>query len=183
MDSNAWIDTSQLDNLKEQLFDLTRKAIQETGMPYASMLVDKTTGVVISKDFNRSVETWDPSEQGSVAGIRQAQAALETSDLSHVYIFSFFEPTVLSFDIAMFAKITSFAWCINAADALQHYIIKEYSLKDCAAQHPDIVHIHPGYAREEAIQLLNSSTLNIPANYRMGGEAFNRLWGPNGPAK
>jgi tRNA(Arg) A34 adenosine deaminase TadA len=178
MDSS--IDVRQLDNLKEQLFALTREAIKQTGMPYASMLVDRATGVVITKDFNNSVTTYDPSDQCSVAGIRKAQAALETSDLSHVYIFGFFEPTVLSFDIAMFAKITNFAWCINAGDAPEHYIIKEYSLHDYAKQHPNAVHVHPGYAREEALQLLHGATLNIPANYRMEGEAFNKLWGPNG---
>lgn len=180
MDSKTPVDTRQLDKLKDELFDLTRLAIERTGMPYASMLIDRATGIVITKDYNNSVETYDPSDQGSVAGIRRAQAALETSDLSHTYVFSFFEPTVLSFDIAMFAKITNFAWCINATDAPNHYIIKDYSLVDCARQHPDAVHIVPGYARTEAIQLLNSSTLQIPSNYRMPGEAFNKLWGADG---
>jgi len=105
---------------------------------------------------------------GSVTGLRKAQHALETSNLSHAYIFAFFEPTVLSFDIAMFAKVTSFAWCINASDAPEHYVIKDYSLEECARQHPDQMHIVPGFAREDAMKLLTSLELRMPKGYRIG---------------
>lgn len=163
------IDPKQLDALKPELFALVQKAIEATGMPYASLLVDKSTGIVIAKGYNNSTASFDPSEQGDVYTIRQAQRSLETSDLSHTYLFSFFEPTVLCFDIAMFAHITSFAWCISLNDAPEHYFITEYSLRHYDHDHPGKIGIVPDYARQEALALLSNPKIRIPRGYRLGG--------------
>lgn len=168
MDSSTAINQAQLGKLKDELFELTRLAVVKTGMPYASMIVDRRTGIVIAKDYNTTIETFDPSDQGSVTCIRKAKEALETADLSHTYIFAFFEPTVLSFDIALFAGITNFAWCINATDTPSHYVIKDYTLKICAQQHPDKVRVVAGFAHNEALNLLKDLALQLPKGFRLG---------------
>ncbi len=170
MDSDP-IDVKQLDRLKPELFDLARLASKATGMPYAALLVNKKTGTVIAKDYNISALTFDPSDQDTVAVVRKAKRALETSDLSDTYVFSLFEPTLLSFDISLFAKITNFAWCINTADAPDgHYLINEYTPTVYAQQHPNLITIHAAYQQQEALQLVESIKSGpMPKGYRLGG--------------
>jgi tRNA(Arg) A34 adenosine deaminase TadA len=168
MASSTPIDPAQLERLKPELFALTRQAVKANGMPYASLLVDRATGTVIAKDYNTTFETFDPSNQCTVASLRKAQQALETADLSHTYIFSFFEPTLLIFDIALFAKITHFAWCIDAAKAPGHYVITEYTVENYASDHPNELQLAPGFAQAEANALLQSLPVHIPQGFRLG---------------
>jgi tRNA(Arg) A34 adenosine deaminase TadA len=171
MASNDPIDPQQLERLKPELFELVKLAVRETRMPYAAMLVDKQTGVVIAKDFNTSLQSFDPSDQDTVSLIRKAKRALETNDLSHTYVFSFFEPPLLCFDIAMFAQIANFAWCINTADAPEgHYLITEYTPAVYAQKHPGEIAVTAGYQQDEALELfksLNLSSMDVPKGYRL----------------
>jgi len=164
------MDSSQLEKLKPQLFALVRTSIKTTRMPYATLLVDKRTGVVIARSYNDSVASYDPSDQTDVVAIRKAKEALEAKDLADMYLFSFFEPTVLSFDIAMFAKITSFAWCISATDAPEHYLITDYSVRVYDRDHPGKIQIMADYAKQEALGLLNDPDIHIPRGYLLGGQ-------------
>lgn len=161
MTSNIF-DTKTLSEYTDDLFALAKVAAEKSAMPYASLLIDTRTGVLLAKDYNRSRITFDPTDQCSISAIRKLQSALETNDLPHVGIFSFFEPTIMSFDIALFAKIKNFAWCINARSATAHYSMLDYTAEDYAKNNPGELNIISSFKQKDALKHLES--FNLPAH-------------------
>lgn len=159
MTSNLF-NTETLDKFTDELFALAKTATKESEMPYASLLIDVCTGVVLAKDFNRSRITFDPTDQCSISAIRKLQSALEVNGLPHVGLFSFFEPTIMSFDIALFAKIKNFAWCIDAKSATSHYSMLDYTSLDYAKNNPGELNIVSSFKQNDALKHLES--LNLP---------------------
>ena len=112
--------------LLDELFVLAKEVMQKHQIyPYVAMVVKN--GEVISRGDNTERETRDVTNHGDVTTIRRAQLALDTGDLSGYTLLSLFEPTILGFDVALWAGITSFAWCINSESLPKHYHKMRYN--------------------------------------------------------
>ncbi|HLE48837.1 MAG TPA: hypothetical protein VI819_02280 [Patescibacteria group bacterium] len=119
--------------------------------PYVSFIVKDN--VIISRGYNRERETFDLTNQDQVVSIREAQRALDTGNLKGYSLYSFFEPTILGFDIALWSGISDFHWCINAKSYPLSYNPLNYTIKDYLKAHPNEITIEPGIREQKALQL------------------------------
>lgn len=139
-------------NVKE-LFQFCEYAVKTTGWPYVSFILQND--VIISRDMNLTRQKLDPSLQCSVSAVRSAQISLETNDLSSYTLLSMFEPTILSFDVALWAGIKKLRWCINASSAPEHYHNMSYRPKTYLEHHPGKISIQSGLYEKEALDLIH----------------------------
>lgn len=141
------------DKIIQELLEFAETTMHERQMiPYVDFVVKD--GVIIAKGFNYNRESKDISMFSSVYTIRLAQQALDTGDLSGYSLYSIFEPTIIAFDIALWAGIKDFTWCLNVADVPQHYFTTDYSPRIFAANNPDKITIQEGLAKDEALKLV-----------------------------
>jgi tRNA(Arg) A34 adenosine deaminase TadA len=148
------ITKEKLDKVIKELFVFCKYSINKTGWPYVSFVLKR--GVIVAKDFNNTRQALDPTLQCSVSAIRKVLSSLETNDLAGHSLLSLFEPTILSFDIALWAGIKDFIWCINAKSAPEHYNKMSYSPLIYASKNPGKVNILSGVCEKEALEFLKS---------------------------
>ncbi len=141
------------DKIIYQLFDYAKETMQvHKTYPYVSFVLKN--GIVISRGYNREVETFDLTNQDQVVSIREAQKALDTGDLCGYSLFSFFEPTILAFDVALWAGITDFHWCINASSYPASYNPLKYRVSDFLKNNPGKITIEAGIQEEDALKVV-----------------------------
>lgn len=139
--------------LLDELFKYAKEIMKAHQIfPYVSFIVKEN--VVIARGYNRERETFNLANQDQVVSIREAQKALDTGDLSGYSLYSFFEPTILGFDVALWSGITDFHWCINAKSYPSSYNPINYTIADYAKSHPGKIAIEPGIREKEALQLV-----------------------------
>lgn len=142
----------------DELFDFAKEIMnKKTLYPYVSFIVKD--GVIISRGYNRERETKDVTRQDQVDSIRNAQEALDTGDLSGYSLFSFFEPTILGFDVALWSGIKDFHWCINSTSLPNHYNKLSYNPMVYAKKHKDIT-IENGIREKEALKFVEIAIKN-----------------------
>lgn len=144
------------EELINELFTFAQEIMDTKGIyPYVSFLVKD--GVVVSRGYNMERESRDVTLQGDVVAIRNAQEALETGDLSDYTLYSFFEPTILGFDVALWSGIKNFVWCINSTSLPQFYNKLHYTPLDYVQNHPGEIKIEHGILEKEALQLVGKA--------------------------
>ncbi len=150
----------KLDKIIDELFEYAEYAVEVSGWPYASFIIKN--GVIVARDFNLFPINKDPSAECSISAIRSLQNSLETNDLSDYTLLSLFEPTILSLDIALWAKINKFIWCINATSRPNHYFTTKYTPTVYASKNKGI-EIQAGIREKEALILIEK--LEKKSNY------------------
>lgn len=139
--------------LLDELFKLARETmVNEKIYPYVAMVIKD--GQVISRGHNTERETRDVTNQGDVVAIRRAEAGLDTGNLTGYTLLGLFEPTILGFDVALWAGIKSFAWCINSSSLPQHYHKLNYNPLIYAKNHPGEIEIVNGLREKEGLELV-----------------------------
>ena len=123
--------------------------------PYVSFIVKE--GNIISKGSNQEAETFDLTNQDEVVSIRAAQRSLDTGSLAGYSLYSFFEPTMLAFDVALWSGVTDFHWCINSTSYPSSYNQMNYHVADYAKDHPGKITIQSGIQETEALQLVKEA--------------------------
>ena len=147
------------EDLINELFSYAREIMHARHIfPYVSFTVKDY--VVVARGYNRERETFDLTNQDQVVSIRAAQKALDTGDLSGYSLYSFFEPTISGFDVALWSGITDFHWCINAHSYLPSYNAIKYCIADYAKNHPTKITIDPGMRELEALDIVKISEKN-----------------------
>lgn len=124
-------------------------------MPYVSFVAK--SGVIIARGYNREREEEDITEQDAVVAIRLAQDALGIGDLSKYSLYSLFEPTILGFDVALWAGIKRFVWCVNKSSVPVEYNKIHYGPLDYIAHHPEELFITNGLLEEEGKKLIQKA--------------------------
>lgn len=146
------MDGNKLNSLLDDLFTFAKETMQTKQIyPYVSFVVKN--GIIVSRGFNDERETRDITNQGDVVAIRNAQQSLDTSSLSGYTLVSFFEPTILGFDVALWAGISDFIWCINSSSLPKQYNKLKYTPLDYAKHHPGKLTIQHGLREKEAMKL------------------------------
>lgn len=136
----------------DELFSFAKEMMEEKQIyPYVSFIVKND--VIVSRGYNRERETWDLSNQDQVVSIREAQKALDTGDLKGYSLYSFYEPTLLGFDVALWSGITDFHWCINSTSAPESYNKILYRPVDYQKNNPGKITIEGGIREKEAFVL------------------------------
>jgi tRNA(Arg) A34 adenosine deaminase TadA len=139
-------------NIWDELFSYAKEVMEEKQIyPYVSFIVKK--GVIISRGYNQERETWNLSNQDQVVSIREAQKVLDTDNLKGYSLFSFYEPTLLGFDAALWSGITDFHWCINSTSAKESYNKISYRPTDYQKNNPGKITIEAGIREKEALAL------------------------------
>lgn len=126
--------------------------------PYVSFIAKN--GVVIARGRNTDREHPDVTLQDQVVAIRAAQEALDTGDLSRYTLYSLFEPTILGFDVALWAGIKRFVWCANKISVPNHYNNIHYGPLDYLANHPGEIFIKNGIHEKEGLRLIQTAQQN-----------------------
>jgi tRNA(Arg) A34 adenosine deaminase TadA len=140
------------DYLVDKLIEYARNHLN---LPYISFVVK--SNVIVSIGYNQTYEKLDETLHGDVVAIRKAQASLETGDLSGYSLYSLFEPTILSFDVALWAGIRDFVWCINSSTVPNHYNNPKYSPLVYAGDHPGEITIRNGIRESEVLEIVNKT--------------------------
>lgn len=141
------------DLLLDELFALARETMEKLRMyPYVALVTKD--GQVISRGHNNERETRDVTNHGDVVAIRRAEAGLDTGNLTGYTLLSLFEPTILGFDVALWAGIKSFAWCINSSSLPEHYHKLNYDPLVYAANHPGEIEIIHGMREKDGLALV-----------------------------
>lgn len=139
-----------------ELFEFAKEKMEkEMIYPYVSFVV--RNGVIISRGNNKERETRDVTRQGDVDAIRNAQEALDTGDLTGYSLYSFFEPTILGFDVALWTGIRDFHWCINSSSLPKQYNKLNYNPLSYLKDHPKEITIENGIRETEALKLVEES--------------------------
>lgn len=142
-----------------ELFDWAKEIMNVNKIyPYVSFVFKKD--VVISRGYNCERETFDLTNQDQVSAIRQAQGSLDVGDLSGYSLLSFFEPTILAFDIALWSGISDFHWCINSSSYPASYNPIKYSVREYFKRNPNKITIEPGINEKEALKLVRVAEKN-----------------------
>lgn len=126
--------------------------------PYVSFIVKDS--VVISRGRNKEQETFDLTNQDQVVSIREAQKTLDSGNLEGYSLYSFFEPTILGFDVALWSGVKDFHWCINSSSYPFSYNPMKYSVVDYEKDHPGIITIEAGVREKEALELVKLAEQN-----------------------
>lgn len=126
--------------------------------PYVSFIVKD--GNIISKGSNQEAETFDLTNQDQVVSIRAAQRSLDTGSLSGYSLYSFFEPTMLAFDVALWSGIRDFHWCINSVSYPSSYNPMNYHITDYLKDHPGKITIEQGIRESEALNIVKEAEKN-----------------------
>jgi len=141
-------------SILDELFSYAKEIMNAHKMfPYVSFIVKKN--VVIARGYNCERETFDLTNQDQVVSIRAAQKALDTGDLKGYSLLSFFEPTILAFDVSLWSGITDFHWCISSKSYQEIYKTVNYSVVDFAKANPDKITIKQGLKEKEALALVD----------------------------
>lgn len=82
-----------------------RQAQQDGGVPIGAILVDNTTGKIISTGGSMVAVTHDPTAHAEVIAIRKAAEILETDDLFGLTLYSTLEPCHMCLSAAAWARI------------------------------------------------------------------------------
>ncbi len=139
--------------LIDDLFSYAREIMAEHCIyPYVSVIAKE--GIIVARGYNRERETFNLTNQDQVVSIRETQKALDTGDLKGYSLYSFFEPTVLGFDVALWSGITDFHWCINSKSYPASYNPIDYTIADYVKAHPGKINIEPGIREAAAIHLV-----------------------------
>lgn len=147
------------DYLIDELFAYAKEIITTHKIfPYVSFIVKE--GIIIARGYNRERETYDLTNQDQVVSIRSAQKALDTGDLKGYSLFSFFEPTILAFDVALWSGISDFHWCINSKSFPESYNLINYSVIDYAKNNPDKITIESGINERAGLNLIKIAIKN-----------------------
>jgi tRNA(Arg) A34 adenosine deaminase TadA len=150
------MDGKKLEEILDQLFEFAKETMDKQAIyPYVSFVVKDN--VIVSRGSNIEREIKDVTLQGDVVAIRNAQKALETGDLSGYILVSFFEPTILGFDVALWSGIKDFVWCINSSSLPTHYNKIKYNPLDYKKNHPKEITINNGLREKEALKLVSEA--------------------------
>lgn len=137
----------------DEIFSYAKEVMHKRRIyPYVSFIVKE--GVIISRGYNRERETWDLTNQDQVVSIREAQKALDTDNLKGYSLFSFYEPTLLGFDVSLWSGISDFHWCINSTSAKESYNKISYRPTDYQKNNPGKITIQDGVREKEALALV-----------------------------
>ncbi len=123
--------------------------------PYAAFVIKNNT--IVAKGRNQEQETRDVTRQSEVVAIREAQRILSTGSLDSCTLLSLMEPTILSFDVAMWAGIRDFAWCVDATYFSEHYTLMNYSPLTYKSVYPEKITVTHGICTDEAIRLIEEA--------------------------
>lgn len=123
--------------------------------PYAAYVIKDNK--ILATGRNEEKETLDVTRQSEVVAIRDAQRILSTGSLEGCTLLSLMEPTILSFDVAMWAGIRDFAWCVDASYFSEHYTIMNYSPLTYKSVYPQKISITNGLYTDDAIQLIEEA--------------------------
>lgn len=137
----------------KELLDFARDIRERNKIiPYVAFVVKE--GQVISRGYNFLRESQDVTMFSEVAAIRWTQESLDTGDLSGYTLFNLFEPTLLGFDVALWAGIRDFVWCINAKTMPNQYSSIPYRIEDYERHNPGEITILAGVNEKEAMKIV-----------------------------
>ena len=160
------MDGNTLQARLDELFAYADETMKTKQMfPYVSFLLKN--GTVIARGSNEERETADVTRQDKIVTIRNAQQALGVSDLSGYTLLSIFEPTIMEFDVALWAGITDFMWCIDSRSLPKHYNNLKYTPLDYAYSHPKKIHITHNLRESEAMKLIEFAESNTLYPYTL----------------
>ena len=92
---------------------------REEGFPFGAVIVHSSTGNVLARAHNMSLQTNDPTAHAEVACIRLACARLGTLDLSVYIIYSSCEPCPMCFGAIHWARIPRCFYATKTEDAAE----------------------------------------------------------------
>lgn len=151
------------DYLVDELFAYAKEIMTTHKIfPYVSFIVKE--GIIIARGYNRERETYDLTNQDQVVSIRSAQKALDTGNMKGYSLLSFFEPTILAFDVALWSGISDFHWCINSKSFPESYNPINYDVIDYAKNNPGKITIEPGINEQVALDIVKLAVKN---NYQI----------------
>jgi len=148
----------------DELFSFARTIMDEYGIyPYVSFLVKD--GTIVVRGFNeaklhKNLYGGDITLMSDVVTVRKAERSLDTNDLSDYILYSFFEPTILGFDVAMWARIRHFVWCVDSSSFPRHYNKIKYTPLDYLKNHPGKITIKHGIRQQEGLDLAKLAKQN-----------------------
>ena len=152
------MDGSHSAQIVDQLFGYATYVVEtEKRIPYVSIVAKGD--VVIAKGLNMAYDTYDITSFGDVVAIRSAQEALETGNLEGYSLYSFFEPVLMGFDIALWSGIKHFVWCINSKSYRDKYNKMSYTPLVYAESHPE-VEVAAGIRDTEALKIADLAIRN-----------------------
>ncbi len=141
------------EEIVRELISFGRKIATDMKMfPYVSFLVKD--GVIVARGNNENLDG-DISLQDMVVTIRRAQDAIESGDLTGYVMYSFFEPTLTGFDVALWAGVKDFVWAVPSTLYPQLYSRIKYRPSDYAKAHPDTIRLVEGVLQNEAVAFLD----------------------------
>lgn len=147
------MDGKNTQEIINDLFIYARETMRaERIFPYVSLIVKD--GIIIARGYNQERETYDLTNQDQVVSIRLAQKALDTGSLQGYSLFSFFEPTILAFDVALWSGISDYHWCINSKSYPSSYNPISYGVADYERAHIGKITIESGIKEKEALLLV-----------------------------
>lgn len=160
------------DKIIDELFRYANSVISRHHIyPYVDLIVKDN--VIISRGYNQERETQDITRQSQVVAVREAQDALETGNLSGYTLHSFFEPTILSFDVALWAGIRDFIWCVNKASVPSEYNQLNYGPLDYQEKYPHKIRVTSGVREKEALELVKlAQSKNYYSTYLLETRRF-----------
>ncbi len=145
-----------LDSLMRQVLSFSVEVMDRMHQfPYVAFVVKDTA--VVSRAVNEVYQNLDPTAHCDAVAIRRAQMALETGDLSECTLISLFEPTVLSFDVALWASIHQFVWCLDKEDLPDQYTSIPYGPREYLRDHPRKISVSRGVLREQGLKIMHSA--------------------------
>lgn len=126
--------------------------------PFVDFIVKNE--VIISRGYNNEREDGDITMQSGVVAIRKAQEALDSGNLSGYTLVGFCEPTILTFDLALWTGIKDFVWCVNSTSLRRHYNKLKYTPLDYLKQHAGEISITGGVRENDALKLAETAFKN-----------------------
>jgi tRNA(Arg) A34 adenosine deaminase TadA len=90
--------------------DLAQAAAKEGEVPVGAVIVDESTGEVVSRGFNRPVATHDPTAHAEIAALRQAAESLGNYRLTGLTLYVTLEPCAMCAGAISHARIGRVVW-------------------------------------------------------------------------
>ena len=113
---NSPIDDNLLDPLVAEAIALSRRRVEEGGIPFAALVVDRT-GNVLGRGVNQAKEDHDPTAHAEVIAIREACRHRQSAQLNGTLLIASGEPCALCYMAALYAGIGEVVFAADREEA------------------------------------------------------------------
>lgn len=104
-----------VDALMERALELARRNVKDGGDPFGAVLAKD--GEIIAEGVNELHKTYDISAHAELIAIRNAQAKLQTHDLTGYTMYASGQPCPMCLSAMYFTNIKDVYYCLSVNDA------------------------------------------------------------------